>query len=351
MPVRIRIFLGTGGVGKTSVTAAVALKTALEGSRCLVLTIDPSLRLKTALKLDSSLQEQKVSLEGYTGRGELWAALLDVRTTLDRAVRLYGAPDQVEHVLQHPIYQILIASLAGMQELMAIERIDQAIQDGFENLFIDTAPSRHAFEFLDKPELFANLVSIPVVRFVGRTYKWFEKSPLSSLGRKTIELYQRVEQILGSTLVRQVLDFYSIFRSIAEGYADRAVRTAALFHDPRVTTFTVVTTPFKARNDGQYFWSELLKRKFTVDSMIVNRVWPEIQDGLQPGASPLAQDLLAWYRSVSTAHNQIWAGISRDFSNRIAALSALPELPKDVDGLRALHQIALNLGDHCLGTS
>ncbi len=339
----IRIFLGTGGVGKTSVTAAAALKTALEGGKCLVLTIDPSLRLKTALHLDSSSSEQRVALEDPDGKGELWAALLDVRATLDRAVRVYGTPDQVETVLKHPIYQILIASLAGMQELMAVERIDQAIRDGYSNLFIDTAPSRHAFEFLDKPELFANLVSFPVVRLVGRTYKWFEHSSLSSFGRKTVELYQRIEQILGTTLVRQVLDFYSIFRSIAEGYADRAVRTNALFRDPRVTSFAIVTTPYKARRDGEYFWSELQKRKFPVGSMIVNRMWPEAEAELQPGPSPLAGNLLAWYRSVSTAHSRIWAEIARDFSGRIAALNALPELPQDIDGLAALHRIARNL--------
>lgn len=339
----IQIFLGTGGVGKTSVAAATALKAALEGRRCLVLTIDPALRLRTALNLDPGILQEKVPIESLSGKGELWAGLLDVRGTLDRSVRLYGNPDQVETVLQHPVYQILIASLAGMQELMAIERIDQAIRDGFEYLFIDTAPSRHAFEFLDKPELFAHLVSIPAVRLVGRTYKWFERSPLSSVGRKSFELYTRVEQILGATLVRQVLDFYSVFRTIAEGYGDRATRTSTLFRDPRITSFTIVTTPFKAGRDGEYFWGELQKRKFSVGTLIVNRIWPAARADLQAGSSPLALNLVAWYRSVSTAHSQIWEGISQDFSNKIPRLLALPELPKDVDGLAALHQIALNL--------
>jgi anion-transporting ArsA/GET3 family ATPase len=307
--VKIQIFLGTGGVGKTSVAAATALKTALEGSKCLVLTIDPALRLRTALNLDPNIPEQRVSLGSLAGKGELWAGLLDVRATLDRSVLMYGEPGQAETILKHPVYQILIASLAGMQELMAIERIDQAIKDGFENLFIDTAPSRHAFEFLDKPELFAQLVSIPVVQLVGRTYKWFERSPLSGFGRKTMDLYRRIEQILGATLVRQVLDFYSVFRTIAEGYGDRAVRTSALFRDPRVTTFTIVTTPFKAKRDGEYFSSELRKRNFSVAGMVVNRIWPQARAELQGGSSPLARNLLTWYRSVSTAHGRIWTGI------------------------------------------
>ena len=282
-------------------------------------------------------------IESLSGKGELWAGLLDVKGTLDRSVRLYGKPDQVETVLKHPIYQILIASLAGMQELMAIERIDQALRDGFEYLFIDTAPSRHAFEFLDRPELFVNLVSIPAVRLIGRTYKWFEQSPLSSISRKSLELYTRVEEILGATLVRQILDFYSVFRTIAEGYGERASRTSALFRDPRITSFIIVTTPFKAGRDGEYFLGELQKRRFSVGTMIMNRIWPAAGADLQSGSSALAMNLVAWYRSVSTAHSQIWAGISRDFSKKIPRLLALPELPKDVDGLTALYRIAVNL--------
>ena len=340
---RIQIFLGTGGVGKTSVAAAMALKSALEGRRCLVLTIDPALRLRTALHLTPGIPEQKVSLEGIPGRGDLWAGLLDVRATLDRSVRLHGKPDQVETVLKHPIYQMLITSLAGMQELMAVERIDQVMRDGFENLFIDTAPSRHAFEFLDKPELFAQMVSIPIVQLVGRTYKWFERSNLSSIGRKALELYRRVEDILGATLVRQVLDFYSVFRTIAEDYGERAVRTTELFRNPDVTTFTIVTTPFKARRDGEYFQAELAKRRFTIGRIVVNRVWPEIPARVQTGSAPLARDLLAWYRSVSMAHSLIWGDMARGFSNKVPKLTRLYELPKDIDGLAALYQMALNL--------
>jgi anion-transporting ArsA/GET3 family ATPase len=341
--VKIRIFLGTGGVGKTSVAAASALKSALEGQKCLVLTIDPALRLRTALNLDAGAQEQKVSLDDLSGRGELWAGLLDIRGTLDRSVRTYGKPDQVETVLQHPVYQILIASLAGMQELLAVERIDQAIEDGFDNLFIDTAPSRHAFEFLDKPEFFSSLVSTPIVRLVGKTYKWFERSGLSGLSRKTVDLYRRVEEILGATLVRQVLDFYSVFRTIAEGYGERAVRTSALFRNPDVTTFTIVTTPYKAPRDAEYFLRELKNRKFPAGCLIVNRVWPEPGTELHTGSSALARNLVTWYRSVSMAQGRIWDKIGQDFSNRISRLLVLPELSKDVDGLEALHQIALRM--------
>ena len=337
----IQIFLGTGGVGKTSVAAATALKAARAGSKSLVLTIDPARRLRTALGISAGGEEQRVPFDPPApGGGELWAAMLDVRSSLDRAVHRYGKPQDAQAVLQHPVYQLLITSLAGMQELMAIERIHQAIEDGFDSIVIDTAPSRHALEFLDKPEFFGQLVSFPIVKLVGRTYKWWINSPLSKLSKMSFELYSRVEEILGSSMVHEILEFFSIFRKFAESYADRAKTTLARLRDPRVTAFHIVTTPFKAARDAEYFVAELRKRRFLVGSMIVNRMWPPVAPQLDAHLPSQVQALVAWYENVCNAHHNVWAEISDEFSNRIPKLISLPELSRDVDGLAALQEIA-----------
>jgi anion-transporting ArsA/GET3 family ATPase len=336
----IQIFLGTGGVGKTSVAAATALKAARAGSKCLVLTIDPAMRLRTALGMDASGMEQKVPLDLPGEKGELWAAILDVRASLDRAVLREAKPEEAVIILEHPLYKVLATSLAGMQELMAIERIHQALGDGFESIFIDTAPSRHALEFLDKPEFFAHLVSFPIVKLVGRTYQWWIHSRIARLGKMSFELYSKVEDILGATLVHQVLDFFSIFRKIAEGYADRAKQTLSLLHDPQTTSFTIVTTPFKAKRDGEYFCNELRKRNFPVGSMVVNRVWPDLRASLPAGSPPQLRDLLVWYKSVSSSQQEAWEEICEKFSASIPKLIALQELSRDVDGLSALDEMA-----------
>lgn len=341
---KIRIFLGTGGVGKTSVAAATALREAIDGKKCLILTIDPALRLRTALRIDSDGWQQQVPIDSFSPQGELWAALLDTRKTLDRAVELYASsPQQASTVLKHPIYQVLTTSLAGMEELMAIERLDQALVEGFQDIVIDTAPSRHAFEFLDKPEMFAQLVSFPLVQLVGRTYKWWEGSALSRLSRKSIELYSRVEQILGANLVRQVLDFYSVFRSIAEGYGKRAQKTASRLRDSKTTAFCIVTSPLKAKRDAEYFWGQLNKRKFPVAALVVNRIWPAARPPLPVGEDRLVDAAIEWYADVSATHQRAWEEVSRDFAGRISKLVTVPELPRDVDGLQALYQISESL--------
>jgi anion-transporting ArsA/GET3 family ATPase len=182
-----------------------------------------------------------------------------------------------------------------------------------------------------------------MVRLVGMTYQWWERLGFAALGRKSLELYGRVEQMLGATLARQILDFFSIFRTIAEDYSRRARRTLESLRDPKVTTFTVVTTPFKARRDGEFFLDELSKRKFPVGSMVVNRVWPVLPELSATDATASLGNLISWYRDVSQSHQQICARTRADFSEKIPRLVAVPELSSDIDGLAALHQIAEQL--------
>jgi anion-transporting ArsA/GET3 family ATPase len=331
---KITVFIGTGGVGKTSVSAATALAQARSGLKSMVLTTDPALRLRTALRLEEGILEQRAPLDPPAS-GELWAGLLDVKATLDEAVRLYGAPNLVDRILTHPIYATIANSLAGMQELMAVERIDQLRRRGFENLVVDTAPSRHALEFLDKPMFFADLAESHWVRLVGRSYKL-----VGALGKKTVDLYARVESILGANLVRQVLDFYSIFVKIAEGYAERAQKTVAMLKDPSVTEFRVVTTPQKAMRDARFFTDAMRERNFPIGALYINRVWrPEAGAPLDG----LAGGILDWYRGVREAQYAEIARVHEAFGSSVARIGELPEMERDVDGLAALERIAVNL--------
>ena len=345
---KIRIFLGTGGVGKTSVAAASGLRAALEGGRCLVLTIDPAARLKTALGMAMDGQARRVPLDAYeaspknTPKGELWAAQLDMKTALDQMVRRLAKPAQVELVLNHRIYQAL-GEMAGMQELMAVERIGQALEPGFDSIMVDTAPSRHALEFLDKPEYLVDLVSAPMVKLIGRTYQLWERSPLARLSRMGMDLYGQVEKLVGVQLTRDVLDFFSAFQGVAEGYAKEAEKTIAVLRDPQTTSFTLVSTPFKARADAAWFPEELKKRKFAVERLVVNRIWPGLQVEAESGASEEARDLVAWYHGVSAAHARAVEAVRSEYAAKIPHLVTLMELSNDVDGIAALYRISQSL--------
>ncbi|HXI41656.1 MAG TPA: ArsA-related P-loop ATPase [Bryobacteraceae bacterium] len=341
---KIRIFLGAGGVGKTSVTAASALGTALVQGKHLVLTIDPAQRLRTALKLNAGMASaEKIPLDAYSPKGELWAALLDIRASLDRMVRHDTPAAQAENVLSNPIYELLTSSIGGMQELMAIERIHQAMEDGFESIFLDTAPSRHALEFLDKPEFFVDLVTSPMVQLVGRSYKWWKGSMLEKLSRKAFEVYTHVESLIGVQLTRDVLAFFAAFQKTAEKYAARARKTLDLLRNPEVTRFTIVSVPFQARKDAEYFCDEFARRRFYVDSMVVNRLWPPLPREM-PGELPEAvRKSVEWYRAVSAAQLRKRDELVSAFSGRIPSIISVPDFPPDLQGLEALHSMAQSL--------
>jgi anion-transporting ArsA/GET3 family ATPase len=303
----------------------------------MVLTTDPALRLRTALGLEDGIPEQRVPLD-TPGSGELWAAMLNVRTTLDEAVRLYAKPGMSERILTHQIYETIANSLAGMQELMAVERLDQLRLRGFDHMVIDTAPSRHALEILDKPSLFADFSSSRKVKLVGRTYRFAAGLGLTSIGRRAMDIYSKAEEILGVNLVRQILDFYSIFYPIAEGYARRAEKTVALLRNPAVTEFRVVTTPQKAIRDAAFFTEALAERNFSVGTFCVNRAWLHpFPDELPSG---LAGEVLDWYRSVSDSHrDSIWK-LRERFGKQVRDIQVFSELERDVDGIRALEALA-----------
>ena len=337
---RIIVYLGTGGVGKTSVAAATALAVAGAGSKAMVLTTDPALRLRTALGLHEGRTEQRVPLQD-PGAGELWAALLDVRATLDEAVRLYAKPENTQRILTHKIYNTIADSLAGMQELMAIERIDQLRLRGFDHIIVDTAPSRHAFEILDKPALFADFSASRKVKFVGRTYRFASGLGLGLLGKTALDVYSRAESILGVNLVREILDFYSVFYPIAEGYARRAEKTVAMLHDPSITEFRVVTTPQKALRDAAFFTEALAQRRFSVGTVCVNRAWLHpFPDRLPEG---LAGELLGWYRSVSDSHRESVWKLREQFGSLVRDIQVFSELERDVDGVAALERLAVQM--------
>lgn len=323
-------------------TAASALAAANEGNRSLVLTIDPALRLRTALGLTSEAPQQRVALDPEPGRAELWAALLDVPSAMDRMVRSHAGASEAEAIMAHPIYRLMLTSLAGMNELVAVERISQAIADGFETLFVDTAPSRHAFEFLDKPEFFVQLVSFPLVKLVGRTFGLWRRGLAGSDAAST-KIHGAVQKLVGAALTGQVLEFFSMFQPVAEGYAKRARATLRLLRDRTTAGFTVVSSPGRAREDGAYFLAELTKRRFPVEQLIINRLWPKLDLTPRPGASPASRSLAEWYDNVSASQHAERDKAVAAWRGHGARVIDLPEVGPDIDGLAALASIARHL--------
>jgi anion-transporting ArsA/GET3 family ATPase len=203
---------------------------------------------------------------------------------------------------------------------------------------VDTAPSRHALDIFDKPVLFADFSDSGKVRFVSRTYKFAEAVGLTTVGRGALEIYSRAESILGTNMVRQILDFYSLFHPIAEGYSARARKTVALLRDPGVTEFRIVTIPSKAIRDAGFFLEQLRKRKFSAGMICINRAW--LLETPPTAPEGLATQLLDWYRAVSASHAGVIERVTETFGKDVREIRVLPELDRDVDGVESLRKLA-----------
>ena len=138
---RLIVVVGAGGTGKTTLAAALALGSAREGRRTLVMTFDPSLRLKDALGVGEAAKDEPVRVDAE-GPGQLDAALLDARRTFDRLIRTY-APDAAaaERIFSNRFYRDLAGNLAGILEYMATERLFEMRASGrYDRIILDTPP-------------------------------------------------------------------------------------------------------------------------------------------------------------------------------------------------------------------
>lgn len=336
---RMVICAGSGGVGKTTTAAAVALGLAERGKKVAVVTIDPAKRLATALGLDElGNAPHRVPLEA---EGELWAMMLDAKRTFDELIERL-APDERtrDEVFANRIYQQLSSAVAGSQEFTAIAKLyelDQSAQ--FDVLVLDTPPSRNALDFLDAPGRLTRF-------FQGRAIRMFLK-PAGLLGRGTGLVFSVMRKVTGVDLLQDLSGFFRSLSGMIDGFTERARRVGALLEDP-ATTFLIVTAPrHDPVEEAIFFHRKLREAGMPFGGLVVNRVHQPPDDALP---DPVATELgPALAERVSAAAAQLAALAARDADNVARLRSRLadpptlvvPELDADVhdlDGLAAVRE-------------
>jgi anion-transporting ArsA/GET3 family ATPase len=270
---KVLLCLGSGGVGKTTTAAALAIALAMEGERVVVLTIDPARRLADALGRGGSLGNQptKVDVDGVPG--QLWAAMLDPGETFEAIIRAEAADaDQAERILTNRLFINLTTSLSGTNEYMAAERLHQlASDDRFDRVIIDTPPSRHAFDFLDSPGRLTRFVDHRLYRSVFAANRSRLLRPLNAWAQLIMRLLAR---LVGSNLVDDVVDFFADFEGLDQGFRRRAAEVEALLAGPD-TGHVLVTAPRRDRLDeARWILGNLAGRGRSLDAVVVNRVLP-----------------------------------------------------------------------------
>src|SRR5689334_1808600 len=262
------ICAGSGGVGKTTSAAAVALGLAEQGKKVAVVTIDPARRLANALGLHE-LDNEPRRVEADVP-GELWAMMLDAKRTFDELIE-HLAPDERtrDEVFANRIYQQLSSAVAGSQEFTAIAKLYELDEEGdFDLLVLDTPPSRNALDFLDAPQRLKGF-------FGGRAVRIFLRpAGLSGkvLGRGTGMVFSLLKRVTGVDLLQDLSVFFRTLGGMIDGFTERADRVEALLGDP-ATTFLIVTSPrHDPSEEAIHFHRKLVDASMPFGGLVVNRV-------------------------------------------------------------------------------
>lgn len=259
---------GSGGVGKTTTSAAIALGMAARGKKVAVLTIDPARRLANSLGLpELGNEERRVDVDVD---GELWAMMLDAKRTFDDLVELH-APDERtrDAVLSNRIYKELSGAVAGSQEYMAMEKLHELHQEGrYDLLVLDTPPSRNALDFLDAPQRLSTFIDSRSLAF----FRAPGKLGLKIVGRGTGMLFSVLSRATGVDMLRDLSEFFGSFGDMADGFRERAERVNALLASD-TSAFILVTSPRDAAIDeALFFHRRLVEADLPFAGAIANRV-------------------------------------------------------------------------------
>ncbi len=279
----IPILLGTGGVGKTTVAAALGVAGASAHLNTALITVDPSRRLRDALGLarlgghPTRIGEKQLRAAGLSNTLKLSAMMLDVKGAWDAIVERFVAdPVRRGKILENPFYKSLTAEFAGSEAFAALQQLYDLHQTAsFDLEIVDTPPASHAFEFLQAPARMIRLLD-------SRTARWLF-TPSLSAGRIAMKLaseaarfvVRELERFAGSNVLSTISDFFAAIAEGMDGIVDRLQKTEALLHSP-VVRFVLVTTAEADRlRQARELIAEMESEKLKLSAIVINRFLDE----------------------------------------------------------------------------
>ena len=353
---RVVVCCGAGGVGKTTMTAALALRAAERGRSVVVLTIDPARRLAQSLGLPELTNNPRLvapTEQIEAAGGALHAMMLDMRRTFDEMVQAHASLERATHILTNPFYQAISSSFSGTQEYMAMEKLGQLVAAGeWDLVVVDTPPSRSALDFLDAPQRLSAFLDGRMIRLLSGPARAGGRSVRRLVGAGFGLFTRTISTILGGQMVADASAFVQAFDTMFGGFRERATTTYELLRAPG-TAFVVIATPeTDALREAAYFVDRLATDSMPLAGLVLNRTHPVLADLPAARAETVADAL------ERTSNAPLAAAVLRLHADRVAlagrerrllarfrkahptvAVVAVPALAADVHDLPALRSI------------
>lgn len=277
------VCVGSGGVGKTTVAAALALAAAQRGRRTLCLTIDPARRLANSLGLESMPREQVTIApewlreHGVTlGQGSLTVMMLDTKHTFDELVRAQASSAASrERILENRLYQYISTHLAGTQSYMAMEKVLMVEEDeSYDTIVLDTPPMHHALDFFEAPERMVEVIDSPALRGLVQAMQSSGRFSLNVVARSIGAVLRTIGRITGGPLLEEMAGLVSAMNELFGGFQERAGLVLEQMRSERFGYIAVSTPASLTWSEVDVLAERMRERGLRTDALVVNRVHP-----------------------------------------------------------------------------
>lgn len=338
----IVVVTGSGGVGKTTMSAALALRAAERGRRVVVCTIDPARRLAQAMGLDELDNTPRRIAE--PGRGELWALQLDMKRTFDDLILQLTTRERAEAIFANPFYAQIAGTLSGTQEYMAMAKLWELHEEGrFELIVVDTPPTRSALDFLDGPRRLTDFLEGRFLRMLLLPALRAGRRGISIVSLGTRAALKIVTKVTGATLLADVGEFLGQFEGMYDEFRERSHQVRLLL-EGRHTRFVVVSSPTTpALREARFFIDRLTKERMPLGGIVVNRAHPV--PVLEPPAGPALVAAARVYRDLRRLGDREEDLVARILADAPAPIWRVPDLIEPVIDLDGLHRLGALLAD------
>ena len=353
------ICAGSGGVGKTTLAASLAVRGALAGKRTIVMTIDPARRLADALGVQALGGERTEVNAAGVPAGMLSAMMLDQKGAWDELVARHAPSAEIrERILRNHFYQHLSQSFAGSHEYMAIEQLCELHGSGrYDLIVVDTPPTQHALDFLEAPQRLADFFDRRVVKWFVRPYFSAGWATMRFVNRTVGFLFRRLEDATGISALVQVSEFFTAMSGLFDNFEPRVRRVYELLRSKQ-TAFVLVASPEEqVLTEAEYFLRKVRELGMALRAVVFNRAHHELSVGSKVPAPSAIRTLLATIGADVT----LAAAVARNFDQyeslgrgdtlrmeafrrglgKDVAVAAVPNFNSDVHnvaGLCAMHR-------------
>jgi anion-transporting ArsA/GET3 family ATPase len=326
---RALLVAGGGGVGKTTVSAALAVRSARLGVRTLVVTVDPARRLADALGIDDLGTEPSP----HPSEPNLWGAMLDATSSWEAIARRHATPEAAERLIGNPFFVAATTHFPASQSYAAAEEAATFIDaKAWELVIVDTPPSAGGIEFFTAPGAMTELIG-------GRVLRWVTGASLPGrrffFDRATRPALRIADQILGASLLEQIAQFLMDLRTTYDGVSRRSQQ---IERHMRAATVLVISTadPTPVREAVRFF-RELPEVASRPTAVVFNRTLPEEWIGARPGRvdSVLADNLRCW-GDESRRQRDLRNEFAARYETSLVEISWKPKAPTDLDSLAEL---------------